>query len=116
MPTYRAEWVLPIAGEPILDGRVVVESGRIAGLERGPGPFDVDLGRSVVLPALVNAHTHVELSHLHGRIPPSDRFTDWIRGLLEARRAFPDFADPGIVASAKSAIGSARAAGYGADR
>jgi len=42
------------------------------------------------MPGLVNAHTHLELSYLHGRIPRAARFTDWVRPLLAARRTPPD--------------------------
>ena len=62
---------MPVDGPPIRDGRVVVEGGRVAWV--GPagdpaapeGPVR-DLGRGVLLPGLVNAHCHLELSHLAG--------------------------------------------------
>ena len=113
MTVFRADWVLPISDEPIRDGWVAVEEGRVSGLGSGRHAGAIDLGRAVVLPALVNAHTHLELSYLHGRIPPSTQFNDWIRGVMAARREYPDPADRRIVSAAREAIQRARAAGTG---
>jgi cytosine/adenosine deaminase-related metal-dependent hydrolase len=72
-----------------------------------------DLGHTAVMPALVNAHTHLELSYLRGRIPRTQKFLDWIRMVIAARRRYPDPADPEIVNAARVAIGEARATGTG---
>ena len=76
MIRYRASWVVPISGSPIRDGWVMVEGGRIAAV--GPcgaaaASTDRDLGEVALMPGLVNAHTHLELSHLRGAVPPSAR-------------------------------------------
>ena len=66
MPAFTAEWILPIGGTPIARGFVAVEDGRIIGGRSGRASrAPTDLGRVAVLPALVNAHTHLELSYLH---------------------------------------------------
>ncbi len=44
---------------------------------------------AVLLPALVNAHTHLELSHLRGRIPGGEGLPQWIRLLIYARAGDP---------------------------
>ena len=72
-----------------------------------------DLGRAAILPALVNAHTHLELSYLRGIMRPAERFLDWIRALMAERRAFPDAADPAILRAARAGIAEARATGTG---
>ena len=115
MTTYRARWILPITGSPPDAGWVTVEQGRVAGVGRGDEPAGnvVDLGPVVLLPALVNAHTHLELSYLAGRAPPADRFVEWIRIVMRTRRQYPNAADPEIVAAARSAIAAARATGTG---
>ena len=111
--TYRAEWLLPIVGEPIRGGWISVEQGRIAAVGDAPPPRSVDLGRVVLLPALVNAHTHLELSYLAGRVPPADSFATWVRAVMTARRATANPAAPEILAAARTAIAQARAAGTG---
>jgi cytosine/adenosine deaminase-related metal-dependent hydrolase len=44
-----------------------------------------DLGDVAILPGLVNAHTHLELSWLRGRVPPANTFGDWIKQLFVNR-------------------------------
>jgi cytosine/adenosine deaminase-related metal-dependent hydrolase len=88
MQTYRAEWVCPIARPPMRDGWVTLRAGRI---EAVGGPADAmpsparDLGRAAIMPGLVNAHTHLELSWLRGRVPPAATFIDWIKTLFLTR-------------------------------
>jgi len=111
--TYTADWILPIADEPIARGFVAVDAGRIVGLgpERPAGAQD--LGRVAVMPALVNAHTHLELSYLHGRVPSAGSFAQWVRPLMALRRQYQDPEAPEIVAAARMAIAAARRAGTG---
>ena len=108
-----ADWILPIADAPVRRGSVGIADDRIVVVTEAAPPDAIDLGRVAILPALVNAHTHLELSYLHGRIPPRERFLDWIGELMAARREFPDAADPRIVEAAERAIAAARASGTG---
>ena len=77
MIRYRAAWILPIAAAPIRGGLVTVDRGRIVGVSSGDEPplrsreiETIDLGDVAVLPGLVNAHTHLELSWMRGQVPP----------------------------------------------
>ena len=69
----RAEWVVPVAEPPIRDGAVLVEGDAITAV----GPFErvrqlagrdevLDLGPAVLLPGLIDAHSHVGLTVLRG--------------------------------------------------
>ncbi|MGE5244572.1 MAG: amidohydrolase family protein [Betaproteobacteria bacterium] len=113
MIRYHAAWILPISGPPIRDGWIVVDRGRIAavgdGLEAVPNPSiqDADLGHVAVLPGLVNAHTHLELSYLRDEIPPAAAFVTWVRGVLTARRRAPDPRAPAIVEAVANGIDEA---------
>jgi aminodeoxyfutalosine deaminase len=109
---FSADWVLPISETPIHRGVVTVDDGRIVSVVTGEIGGGVALGRAAILPALVNAHTHLELSYLHGRIPPAPRFLDWVRPMLAARRR-PAADDTVILQAAIQAIRGARAAGTG---
>ena len=75
------------------------------------GDADVALGRAVVLPGLVNAHTHLELSYLRGRIAPAARFLDWVRPMLAARRERSSIDAAAILRAAGEALQEARATG-----
>ena len=64
---------MPICEPPIRDGWVAIDRGRIVAFGR-PGPGDTqgeaDLGEVAILPGLVNAHTHLELSYLRDQVAP----------------------------------------------
>ncbi len=106
-----ADWVLPIGQPPIRRGGVSACAGRIVSMgpaERGA----TDLGHVAVLPALVNAHTHIELSHLHGLVPFGPTFVHWVRAQLALRRGTPE--DPvEVAAAARHALADAVRSGTG---
>lgn len=88
--TYTARWVFPVAAPPLTGGTVTVHGDRIEAVEpAGVRTPDVDLGNVAVIPGLVNAHTHLDLSGARGRTPPTDaeHFTDWLRSVIDYRRA-----------------------------
>jgi len=87
----RAKYVMPSSHEIFEDGAVVVEGdelievGPYASVRREHLGTTVDLGELALLPGFINAHTHLELSGLAGKLPPPKRFVEWIRGLLRLR-------------------------------
>lgn len=92
MIRYRARWVLPIATAPIANGVVAVERGRIAYVgahDGGPAGTEEDLGDVLLLPGLVNAHCHLELTAMRGFLEDLE-FRRWILRLTKARRAVLD--------------------------
>jgi aminodeoxyfutalosine deaminase len=83
---YRAAWVLPIDAPPIRNGWVAVDGGLIRGIgASGEEPFDHDA--VAILPALVNAHAHLELSWMRGRVEPGTAMPAWAARLIGAREA-----------------------------
>ena len=92
MIRYRARWVVPISEPPIADGVVVVDGARIAFVgeaNAGPAGPEEDLGNVVLIPGLVNAHCHLELTAMRGFLEDLD-FRRWILRLTSARRAVLD--------------------------
>ena len=88
MIRYHARWVVPISSPPFRDGIVAEAEGRIVYVGRrtgAPAGEDVDLGNCALMPGLVNAHTHLELTVMRGFLEDLD-FRSWIFRLTRARR------------------------------
>jgi cytosine/adenosine deaminase-related metal-dependent hydrolase len=91
---HLAPWIVPVVTPPIRDGAVLVDE---RGVVQAVGRFDELRERSatlvhhegVLMPGVVNAHAHVELSHLAGRVPGGDGLVPWIRRLLAERALAP---------------------------
>jgi 5-methylthioadenosine/S-adenosylhomocysteine deaminase len=84
---YHARWVLPITRPPIQDGTVVEHGGRIVYVgdrEGAPSGDDSDFGDAVLLPGLVNTHTHLELTAMRGMLEGLP-FPEWIARLRASR-------------------------------
>jgi cytosine/adenosine deaminase-related metal-dependent hydrolase len=61
------------------------------------------LGDAVIMPALVNAHTHLELSWMRGRIGPASTFLGWVSSMMRERLQSADGRDEGFVRAAMAA-------------
>lgn len=89
---YHARWVLPIASSAIADGAIVVQGDTLQYVGASANAIadsHVHLGNCVLMPGLVNAHTHLELTALRGFLEGLD-FREWLRILTEARRTVLD--------------------------
>lgn len=99
MHIYAASYLLPVSTPPIAGGAIVTDNGRIVAV----GPL-AELRRlysapvrefpgCVIMPGLVNAHTHLELTHfpswkLRKGIDYSPRtYLDWVIQVIKIRRA-----------------------------
>jgi cytosine/adenosine deaminase-related metal-dependent hydrolase len=111
MIRYHARWVLPISRPPIEHATVGEHEGRIVFVGAradAPAGTDVELGEVALLPGLVNAHTHLELTVMRGFLEDLT-FRSWITRLTRARRAVltPD----ALVESARAGIAEGLLAG-----
>jgi cytosine/adenosine deaminase-related metal-dependent hydrolase len=88
----KARYVFPAAAAPIPDGVVTIRGERIVAVGKIPHAGRVeDLGNVAVLPGLVNAHSHLDLSGLAkplGR--PGMAFVDWLRLVIDCRLRLRD--------------------------
>jgi cytosine/adenosine deaminase-related metal-dependent hydrolase len=83
MKRIAADWIVLGDKPPIRDGVVSVrDDGTIASVGAGEAEEKV---RGLIMPGLVNAHTHLELSALRGRVPGRDGFISWVEKLIGAR-------------------------------
>lgn len=104
---YRAAWVLPISGRPIAGGAVAIDRDLITAVGPYEGGGVEELGEVALLPGLVNAHTHLELSWMRGRVPPGTSMAAWAASLMGLRRSVSHEPGEPIV----NAIAEARASG-----
>lgn len=96
----RARIVLPISSPPIENGVVRIEGSRIQTLGRWGEIFSmsgeqvIDLGESILLPGLINAHCHLDYTDMAGQIRPQKDFPNWIKAILALKSAwsYSDFA------------------------
>jgi cytosine/adenosine deaminase-related metal-dependent hydrolase len=111
--TLRARWVLPIDGPPIEGGFVTLRDGVIAsvGARATEAGAVTDLGDVVLLPALVNAHTHLEFSGLAKPLgSPGMSLPTWIRSVIADRGR----GDRDAAAAIAAGLKESRDAGVGA--
>ncbi|MFL5563562.1 MAG: amidohydrolase family protein [Gemmatimonadaceae bacterium] len=89
---YHARWVLPITQPPIENGTVVERDGLITYVgsrAEAPAGEDQDLGEAILLPGLINTHTHLELTAMRGFLEDC-RFAEWIDRLRQSRNEILD--------------------------
>ncbi len=86
-PILRARWLVPVAGRAVEGGWLRLDRGRVAEIGQGPPPGPtLDLGDVVLIPGLVNAHTHLEFSLVDRPLPADGGLPGWIGRLVSLRR------------------------------
>jgi aminodeoxyfutalosine deaminase len=82
---------LPITRPAIRQGAILVVGNRIAAigawrdLKDLPRQQTVYLEDFLLLPGLVNAHCHLDYTHMAGHFPPPKIFTDWLKVITETK-------------------------------
>src|SRR5256714_13411414 len=108
---YHARWVLPITQPPVENGTVVESDGVITHVgprSAAPRGDDYDLGDAILLPGLVNTHTHLELTAMRGFLE-NCLFTEWIDKLRQSRNEV--MSDEMLLDSARFGVVEGLAAG-----
>jgi len=84
-----AAWVATMSGPIIPEAAVLIDGGKILAVgpqtdlrKNHPDATIRDLSNSILLPGLVNAHTHLELSGRHPGPPPTEGFTGWLGEMI----------------------------------
>lgn len=87
--TFRAGWILKDPHTLIRNGYIDTEGGKIRRVYTGrtDSAGVTDCGPGLLMPALVNAHLHLELSALKNRVPMDQGFPAWVAALIMERDA-----------------------------
>jgi cytosine/adenosine deaminase-related metal-dependent hydrolase len=93
----RARWVLPAVSPPLCEGAVRVQGGVVTAVgpseelvSAAPGAAVRDLGEAILLPGLVNAHTHLSLTDLASGTPRPAPLLDWLGRISREAAALPE--------------------------
>lgn len=90
---YSARWVLPVSSTAIADGAIAIGGTVIVGVgphaeltQRYPDAERKSFGEAAILPGLINAHSHLELTAMRGFLDDVEGdFFSWLRRLTLAR-------------------------------
>lgn len=90
---YAASWVLPAVSAPIADGAIAIEGSKIESvgyraslIQKYPEANLNTFNNCAIIPGLINAHSHLELTALRGYLEKEETdFFAWLRKLTVAR-------------------------------
>jgi cytosine/adenosine deaminase-related metal-dependent hydrolase len=95
MRFITADIILPVTERPLQNGILVVEGDKILDIldpavQQLPEGISPEKYNGALCPGFVNAHCHLELSHMKGRISKAKGLTGFITELLQKRNAARD--------------------------
>ena len=91
MRKFRADFVFPVSSPAIKNGVVITDDeGKILELAYSETHTDAQYHPGIIVPGFVNAHCHLELSHLKGAIPEKTGLDEFIMGIESLRTVSED--------------------------
>lgn len=95
MRRYSANYIFPVSNAPIKNGIIEVDDeGEIVSIINPGSSFkeihSTEFHNGIIVPGFVNAHCHLELSHLLGRVPQKQGIANFIKAVTEERLKFQD--------------------------
>ncbi len=112
MELWLADLLCPVEGPPVRRGALLTCEGRVLAVGEeafvrpgAPVAQERDFGRAILIPGLVNAHTHLELSGVEAARAPME---EWIPALVREVAGWPAHL---FLASARIGVARSLAAG-----
>ena len=99
MRKLTADIVFPVSASPISNGVVVVdEEGKILAIEgrENHDPTSLETHRGAIVPGFVNAHCHLELSHMKGVAPTGTGLLPFLKTVVNHRNVPQEQIDEAI--------------------
>ena len=106
MRRYSANYIFPVGNPPIKNGIIEVDDeGKIVSIINPGSSFkeihSTEFHNGIIIPGFVNAHCHLELSHLLGKIPKKQGIASFIKAVTEERLKFQDSTQKSIANAIK---------------
>lgn len=103
---YSADYVMPVTSSPIKNGVVSMdENGTVLGIydnDSVPNNVEIERLKGVLIPGFINAHCHLELSHLSGKISQEQGLVKFITEVMSNRGADDDVVREAMLAADRS--------------
>ncbi len=93
MKIFSAEYLLPVSADAIENGAIVVDGAKIIAfgaskeiIEKFPDATREDFGEAVIMPGLINCHSHLEITAMRGFLDDVENdFYAWLIKLTKVR-------------------------------
>jgi cytosine/adenosine deaminase-related metal-dependent hydrolase len=92
MRKITADYIFPIASEPIKNGVITIDdSGIILEIsETHPTETEIEYYSGIICPGFINTHCHLELSHMHAQVSENAGMTNFIKEIIGKRFGFSE--------------------------
>lgn len=91
MRRLSADYIFPIASEPIKNGVITVDTdGTIIGVEHPIQGVETEHYEGVICPGFINTHCHLELSHMRSQIRQNLGMAGFIKAIISERAKFSE--------------------------
>lgn len=90
MKKVSADYIFPVKSPPIKNGIIIIDNKGVIKEILDPGkiyynPAEVESYKGILVPGFVNTHTHLELSHLKGKIKPGNGLPGFLHNIMDQR-------------------------------
>lgn len=99
MRKISADIVYPVVGKPLPNGVITVdEQGVIRAVEAGTPENSIGAQsyKGIIVPGFINAHCHLELSHMKGKVATGTELIPFITNVVKCRNDEPESVLPSI--------------------